>query len=187
MYIFVGKGSTNNRYLEFQVLIRLCMYMYSCRSKYARRIYIITPIKQFPNGIYHRNETFFLTFLVCVTSGSSICLLVRNHLFIATVYSAAYWYVYYKSIFHIGVCHSYCSFPLVIKIWKWSYFLYFFTFSHVIEYFGIIRKANITSNVFKMIIMIIIIMKHSLTYQRKKERPSLSFLFFPFDMSENVS
>ena len=46
LYIFVGKKfSTNNRYLEFQVLIRLCMC--SCRSKYARRIYIITPIKPF--------------------------------------------------------------------------------------------------------------------------------------------
>ena len=52
-------------------------------------------------------------------------------------------------------------------------FTYFFTISHVIEYFGIIRKANITSNVFKIIIMIMIIMKHSLTYQRKKERHSL--------------
>ena len=122
-----------------------------------------------------------------VTSGCSICLFVRNHLFIATVYSAAYWNVYCRSIFHIGVYHSYCSFTLVIKSWKWSSFLYFFTISHVIEYFGIIRTANITSKNFKIIIMIIIIMKHSLTYQRKKERPSLSFLFFPFDMLENVS
>ena len=55
------------------------------------------------------------------------------------------------------------------------FFTFFFTITHGIEYFGIIRKANITSNVFKIIRMIIIIMKHSLTYQikRKKERPSL--------------
>ena len=46
LYIFVGKKfSINNLYLEFQVLIRLCMCC--CRSKYAQRIYIITPIKPF--------------------------------------------------------------------------------------------------------------------------------------------
>ena len=169
MYIFVGKKfSTNKRYLEFQVLIRLCMC--SCRSKYARRIYIITPIKPFSQWDLSPTRDLFSY----LHSGCSICLFVRNHLFIATVYSAAYWYVYCRSIIHIGVCHSYCSFPLVIKIWKWSFSLYFFfTISHVIEYFGIIRKANITSNIFKITIMIIIIMKHSLTYQRKKERPSL--------------
>ena len=128
----------------------------------------------FPVGSVTETRPFFLTVIVCATSGCSICLFVRNYLFIATVYLAAYWYVYCRSIFHIGVCHSYCSFTLVIKIWKWSFSLYFFfTISHVIEYFGIIRKANITSNVFKIIIMIIIIMKHSMTYQRKKERPSL--------------
>ena len=105
-------------------------------------------------------------------------LFVRNHLFIATVYSAAYWYVYCRSILHIGVCHSYCSFPVVIKIWKWSFFFtFFFTITHVIEYFGIIRKANITSNVLKIIIMIIIIMKHSLK-EKKKGLACLSFFSF---------
>ena len=46
LFIVVGnKFSTNNRSLEFHVLIRLCMC--SCRLKYARRIYIMMPIKLF--------------------------------------------------------------------------------------------------------------------------------------------
>ena len=64
---------------------------------------------------------------MCATSGCSICLFVRNHLFIAIVYSAAYWYVYCRNLFHIGVCHSYCSFPLVIKLEVVFFFLYFFS------------------------------------------------------------
>ena len=90
-----------------------------------------------------------------------------------------------EAYFALGYVTPTVSFLLSLKFGSGLFFFtFFFLLFHVIEYFGIIRKANITSNVFKMII---IIMKHSLTYQKKKERPSLSFLFFPFDMSENVS
>ena len=92
--------------------------------------------------IYYRNETF--TYLYSLSPAGAVSV----YLFIATVYSVANWYVYCRSIFHIGVCHTYCLFPLVIKIWKSSFFLHFSNISYVSKYFGIIiRKVNITSNV----------------------------------------
>ena len=79
-----------------------------------------------------------------------------------------------EAYFTLGYVTPTVPFLLSLKFGSGLFFLYlFFLLFHVIEYFGIIRKANITSNVFKIIIIIIIIMKRSLTYQRKQERPSL--------------
>ena len=75
-----------------------------------------------------------------------------------------------EAYFTLGYATPTVPFLLSLKFGSGLFSLPFFTITRVIEYFGIIRKANITSNVFKMII---IIMKLSLTHQRKKERPSL--------------
>ena len=72
-----------------------------------------------------------------------------------------------EAYFTLGYVTPTVSFLLSLQFGSGLFFFTFFLLFHVIEYFGIIRKANITSNVFKMIIMIIVIMKHSLTYQRK--------------------
>ena len=130
MYIFVGKKfSTNNRYLEFQVLIRLCMC--SCRSKYARRIYIITPIKPFSQWDLSPKRDLF-TYLHSVRHQRVQYLFMCEKSFVyCYCLLSSIWYVYCRSIVHIGVCHSYCSFPLVIKIWKWSFFFTFFLLFHM--------------------------------------------------------
>ena len=78
-----------------------------------------------------------------------------------------------EAYFTLGYATPTVPFLLSLKFGSGLFFITFLTITHFIKYFGIIRKANITSNVFKITIMIIIIMKHSLTYQRKKERPSL--------------
>ena len=101
-------------------------------------------------------------------------------MFIDTVYSLAC-----RSIYHIGICHSCCSFPLVIQIWKWSFFLIFLKYFICQQTFGILRKANITSNDFIiMIIIIIIIIEKFLTYpiKMKEREASLFNSFFSFHL-----
>ena len=111
--------TSNKRYLECHVLIRLCMC--SCRSEYSRRMYIIILIKLYWYVLSITGMRPF-TYLYSLSPAGAVSV----YLFIATVYSVANWYVYCRSIFHIGVCHTYCLFPLVIKIWKSSFFSSFF-------------------------------------------------------------
>ena len=133
--------TSNKRYLECHVLIPLCMC--SCRSEYSRRMYIIILIKLYWYVLSITGMRPF-TYLYSLSPAGAVSV----YLFIATVYSVANWYVYCRSIFHIWVCHTYCLFPLVIKIWKSSFFLHFSNISYVSKFFGIIiRKVNITSNV----------------------------------------
>ena len=99
-------------------------------------------------------------------------------MFIDTVYSLAC-----RSIYHIGVCHSWCSFPLVILNLEVVFFSLFFFLNYFIcqQMFGILRKANITSNDFIiMIIIIIIIIKKILTYPIKMKEREASLLTVSF-------